>query len=246
MSRYPNTPSNSEDTLVRAEAVSYSYQGADGSVPVLRNIHLHLRRGEFAAVLGASGSGKSTLLNLVGGLEKPTSGTIHVNGLEVSRLSNREAEAYLQREVAFVFQFFNLLPTLTALENILLGLEASDRTTPSDLDRALHYLDAVGLDGKRNRYPAHLSGGEQQRVAIARALAKDAPLILADEPTGSLDENTADTIMNLFVRVQRESKATLLLITHDPGVSSRADRVLRLTNGCFTASEATEAARATS
>ena len=217
--------------LVQMRRVNYAYPGATGPVPVLHDVSLGIAQGEFVAVLGASGSGKTTLLNLLGGLDKPTSGVISVDDRDITRCSERELERYRQHTVGFVFQFFNLLPSLTAIENVRLGLEAMEPAPRDSEERAARLLRAVGLAGKEARFPNQLSGGEQQRVAIARALAKSAPLILADEPTGNLDEDTAVEVMNLFQRVVREERATLLLITHDPGVAKRADRVLLLNRG---------------
>jgi putative ABC transport system ATP-binding protein len=216
---------------IEVNNVSYSYTGPDGPVPVLRNVSLSARKGEFLSVLGPSGGGKSTLLNLLGGLEKPVDGEILVNGHNLARQSCRELERYRQTQVSFIFQFFNLLPTLTALENVLLATEAME-LPPMDADaRAHRFLAAVGLQDKINRFPSQLSGGEQQRVAIARALTRGAPLILADEPTGNLDEETAAQVMDLIVNVQRESGATLVLITHDLAVASRAARAVQLVKG---------------
>jgi putative ABC transport system ATP-binding protein len=217
--------------LVEVRAASYAYSGLDGPVPVLQSVSLAIRRGELIAVLGASGSGKTTLLNLIGGLERPVTGEIRVNGRNIAELSGRKLEQYRQHEVGFVFQFFNLLPTLTALENVRLGLEAMEPVPRDSESRSRRMLKAVGLDGKEDRFPGQLSGGEQQRVAIARALAKGAPLILADEPTGNLDEDTAAGIMDLFEEMVRVEGVTLLLITHDVEIARRTDRVLRLTRG---------------
>ncbi len=222
---------SSEPALLELESLSHSYPGPDGRVPVLSELNLRVRRGEFVAVLGKSGSGKSTLLNLVGGLEKPTSGVLRVEGRDIAGLSPSALETYRQTSVAFIFQFFNLLPALTAKENVLLALEAMDKPPADALERACGYLESVGLGAKMDRFPAQLSGGEQQRVAIARALVRRAPLILADEPTGNLDEDTAAQVMDLLAQVQRQSGATVLLITHDDKVAARADRVLRFSHG---------------
>lgn len=217
--------------LIEIKNLNYSYAGPSGSVPVLRDVSLSIQKGEFISILGPSGGGKSTFLNLIGGLEKVNSGKILVNGNDISMLSATELDHYRQTEVSFVFQFFNLLPTLTAYENVLLAMEAMDHPPVDAQDRASMFLINVGLEGKLDRFPSQLSGGEQQRVAIARALAKGAPLILADEPTGNLDEVTATQVIDLIVKVQRESGATLLLITHDMSVATRANRIVQLVKG---------------
>jgi putative ABC transport system ATP-binding protein len=227
----PLSARTSGSVIVAASAVSHSYRSPIGPVPVLNQIDLTVTAGEFVAILGPSGSGKSTLLNLIGGLENPSHGTIRVCGQDVSALSAAAMERYRQHTVAFVFQFFNLLPSLTALENVMLGLEAMEPSPPDPSRTARRHLDLVGLSDKVDRYPAHLSGGEQQRVAVARALAKRVPLILADEPTGNLDEDTAAEVMGLFARIRGESGAAIILITHDPVVAAGADRRLRLVKG---------------
>lgn len=192
---------------------------------------MQVEKGEFIAILGTSGSGKSTLLNLLGGLERPQQGQVWVGGQNLGKLTERQAETFRQTQVAFVFQFFNLLPTLTALENVLLGMEAMDNPPKDAVRRAKEVLAGVGLGNKFDRLPSQLSGGEQQRVAISRALAKRAPLILADEPTGNLDEETAGNVMELFVSMQKESESALVLITHDSSLAQRADRIVELVKG---------------
>lgn len=230
-------------SLVHVEGLSYSYSGADGPVSVLREVNIQIEQGEFVAILGASGSGKSTLLNLLGGLEKPKQGQVWVGGHNLASLTDRKAELFRQTQVAFIFQFFNLLPTLSALENVLLGMEAMDDAPKDAARRANEVLAGVGLGSKLDRIPSQLSGGEQQRVAIARALAKRAPLILADEPTGNLDEETANSVMNLLVKMQRESNSALILITHDSSVAQRADRVVELVKGQLRATTTQQEAR---
>jgi ABC-type lipoprotein export system ATPase subunit len=217
--------------LLEVKALSHSYSGPNGRVPVLTELDLQVRRGEFVAVLGKSGCGKSTLLNLIGGLEKPDSGEIRVAGQDITLLSRLALEVYRQRSVSFIFQFYNLLPALTARENVMLALEAAGEPSPDALARVIRELESVGLGDKMDNFPSQLSGGEQQRVAIARALVRQAPLILADEPTGNLDEDTSAQILELLVNVQRKSGTTLLLITHDDKVAARADRLLRLSRG---------------
>ena len=221
--------------VVRSRGLGYSYEGANGPVNVLDGVDFDVQAGEFLAILGPSGSGKSSFLNLIGGIEKPTSGEIWVAGHNLATCTRAEMEAYRQTQVAFVFQFFNLLPTLTAFENVLLGVEAMAEPPVDRHARVSEVLASVGLANKAHRLPSQLSGGEQQRVAVARALAKRAPIILADEPTGNLDEATAAEVVELFVRVQAEYGSTLILITHDSAIARRAGRTLRLHRGNFTA-----------
>lgn len=217
--------------LIQVEGLHYRYNGSDGPVDVLKNISLQVQKGEFLSILGPSGGGKSTLLNLLGALDRPTEGRVCVDGKDLTAMDARALERYRQTDVAFIFQFFNLLPTLTAFENVLLAMEAMENPPQDAHERACRFLSRVGLAEKMNRFPSQLSGGEQQRVAIARALSKGAPLILADEPTGNLDEETADAVMDLIVEAQRESGATLLLITHDLSVARRAGRTVELVKG---------------
>jgi len=223
------------DLVVDIAALSHSYATNETETQVLASVDLQIRPREFVAILGSSGSGKSTLLNLIGGLDHPQSGRMTVCGTDLMAIGAPALERFRQAQVAFVFQFFNLLASLTAVENVELALEAMT-PRPSDIRaRAMARLDDVGLGGKAHRFPAQLSGGEQQRVAIARALVRDVPLILADEPTGNLDEATAAQVMALFETVQAASGAALLLITHDPAIAARADRVVHLVNGRFAA-----------
>ncbi len=232
--RHSGRPS-ATDLVVDIAALSHSYATNETETQVLASVDLQIRPREFVAILGSSGSGKSTLLNLIGGLDHPQSGRMTVCGTDLMAIGAPALERFRQSQVAFVFQFFNLLASLTAVENVELALEAMT-PRPSDIRaRAMARLDDVGLGGKAHRFPAQLSGGEQQRVAIARALVRDVPLILADEPTGNLDEATAAQVMALFETVQAASGAALLLITHDPAIAARADRVVHLVNGRFAA-----------
>ncbi len=196
--------------------------------PALRGASLRVRAGEVVALLGRSGSGKTTLLNVLAGLDRPDRGRVRVAGQDLGSLGERGRTRLRRERVGFVFQFFNLLPTLTARENVLLVLELCGRPDPS---RAQQALEAVGLADKADRYPAELSGGEQQRVAIARALVKGPDLILADEPTGNLDTRTGDGVLALLVGAARERGAAVLMATHSPRAARAADRVLRIADG---------------
>ncbi len=206
-----------------------TYPGAGGEASIaLRGLSLSVEAGEVIALYGKSGSGKSTLFNLLAGLDAPTRGRVEVEGRDLAGLTERERTEFRRRRLGFVFQFFNLLPTLTAFENVYLALELADRREPDVARRALEEVD---LAGKEQRFPHELSGGEQQRVAIARALVKHPAIVLADEPTGNLDTATGDQVLDLLASRCRETGATLLMATHSPRTSRVADRVLRIRDG---------------
>jgi putative ABC transport system ATP-binding protein len=221
------------DAYVVAESLSASYGEGDLRVPVLRDASFSIERGSVTAIVGASGSGKTTLLSLIGGLDAPEAGRLLVDGTDLGALSRSALGRYRRERVGFVFQFFHLLPSLTARENVEAGLDPlrlPRRTVRSKTDDA---LDRVGLLGKADRFPHELSGGEQQRVAVARAWAKDPPLLLADEPTGNLDEESGGQVLDLLFgrgsggRGAAEGRTTVV-VTHDADVAARADRSLRL------------------
>ena len=199
-------------------------------VEILRSVSFSIRRGEFVALLGPSGSGKSTLLGIVAGLDQPNRGAIRVEGLDITNMGEGELAQVRNRKIGMVFQAFNLIPTLTAQENVELPLSVgSHRGATSSRARAL--LDVVGLSHRRNHRPPQLSGGEQQRVAIARAMATDPAIVIADEPTGNLDGATGQEVLDLMEVLREVSGTTFLVATHDLGVASRADRQLRLVDG---------------
>lgn len=220
-----------DEPLIRLDRVSKAYEEAGRSRVVLHAVSIELARGELVVLLGKSGSGKSTLLNLVSGIDVPTSGEVWVEGRSLTRLSERERTLFRRRSVGFVFQFFNLVPTLTVLENVLLPLELNGRSGPQALECARAMLDAVGLGDRGASYPDRLSGGEQQRVAIARALVHDPALVLADEPTGNLDAETGQQVLALLDRLTRQAGKTMIMVTHSPEVVGMADRVLRVREG---------------
>jgi putative ABC transport system ATP-binding protein len=200
-------------------------------VHILRDVSLHIGRGEAVALLGPSGSGKSTLLMVMTGLEQPDSGAVVVAGQDLRRLDEDALARFRGRHVGIVFQAFHLIPTMTALENVATPLELAGVGARAALERAARELAAVGLAQRIHHYPAELSGGEQQRVALARALAPDPTIIVADEPTGNLDETTGREIIELLFRGHRERGTTLVLVTHDSELAARCDRVLRMHSG---------------
>ncbi len=198
---------------------------------VLQNAHAEFQHGEMTAIIGKSGSGKSTLLNLISGIDAPDSGQIWVDGRDLASLPERERTLFRRAHIGFIFQFFNLIPTLTVGENISLPLELNRFPRAQAQKKAKDILDSVGLVDRWATFPEKLSGGEQQRVALARALVHDPLLILADEPTGNLDEETGAQVMSLLAKLTREQDRTLLMVTHSAEAASYADRVLHLTHG---------------
>jgi len=212
--------------LVRLEDVGKTYHMGELDVQVVRHVSLEIYAGELLVMVGPSGSGKSTLLNILGGLDRPSAGRVWFRDLELSACSRRELTRFRREAVGFVFQFYNLVPNLTARENVLVSTEIS--STPMDVDRA---LALVGLTDRADHFPAQLSGGEQQRVAIARAVAKNPELLLCDEPTGALDYETGKRILRLLADLRQQLGTTVLLITHNAAIAHMADRVVRLRSG---------------
>jgi lipoprotein-releasing system ATP-binding protein len=219
-------------TIIELDDIRKQY-GSNGIVTdVLHGIGMALQRGEFTALIGPSGSGKSTLLNIIGLLERPTGGSLRMQGRETGTLPETELTLLRGRSIGFVFQFHHLIPSFTALENVMMPLMlAEGRPTPAQRERAADLLARVGLADRLDFKPGKLSGGQQQRVAIARALATNPPLILADEPTGNLDTVAADEIFKLLYEVNRESGTTFLIVTHDPRLAKRCSRVIELVDG---------------
>lgn len=220
-----------EPALVRLDRVSKAYAEAGRKRTVLHEVSMEFARGELVVLLGKSGSGKSTLLNLVSGIDLPTGGEVWVEGRPLTRLSERERTLFRRRSVGFVFQFFNLVPTLSVLENVLLPLELNGIAGAAAHRAAEAMLANVGLADRGGSYPDRLSGGEQQRIAIARALVHDPALVLADEPTGNLDAETGRQVLDLLDRLTRQAGKTMIMVTHSPEVVGVADRVLRVREG---------------
>ena len=221
--------------MISIRQVTKTYETPAGKFPALRAVSLDVRAGEFVAVVGKSGSGKSTLLNLVGGIDQPTSGTVSVRGTAIERMSERRLSAWRGRNVGFVFQFFQLLPTLTAAENVMLPMDFC-RTYPTRerRPRALDLLGRVGVRDQADKLPSSLSGGQQQRAAIARALANSPPVVLADEPTGNLDSATARDVLELFRRMATAG-TTVVIATHERDIAHLIDRTVEMADGCIIA-----------
>lgn len=217
------------DFLLRAESLTKKVTSPEGELTILDDVSLHIAPGESAAVVGPSGAGKTTLLSLLAGLDEPSSGQVWLNGVELTSLDEDGRASLRNREVGFVFQSFHLLPSLTAIENVLLPLELS--ATPNARERAREALVEVGLDHRLLHYPRQLSGGEKQRVAIARAFVTAPSLLFADEPTGNLDNKTGGRILNLLFDLNAAARTTLVLVTHDLEAANRCDRLLELASG---------------
>jgi putative ABC transport system ATP-binding protein len=214
--------------MIQLQNITKVYPMGNRELTVLRGINLHVERGEMVAIMGPSGSGKTTILNLIGCLDTPTSGSYYLEGKEVNRLSSGELAKVRGQKIGFVFQTFNLLPRLSALGNVQLGLRFAGGADP---ERAMQALAKVGLSDRANHRPNELSGGEQQRVAIARALAKSPPLILADEPTGNLDSRAGEEVISILTSLRAEQGGTLIMVTHDSNLAHHCQRIIHLKDG---------------
>ncbi|HOB61417.1 MAG TPA: ABC transporter ATP-binding protein [Candidatus Competibacteraceae bacterium] len=219
------------DPFIAIRGLHKRYAEGDELRTIFADLNLDIARGSFVALLGQSGSGKSTLLNLLGGIDLPDAGYIRIDGQPLTELSETARTHFRRRQIGFVFQFFNLIPTLTVVENLLLPLELNGLATVAQRDQALALLDQVGLGQRRDSFPERLSGGEQQRLAIARALVHGPALLLADEPTGNLDAATGAHILELLLSLHRRAGTTIVMVTHSRDVAARADRVLVLDAG---------------
>lgn len=228
---------DSPAALVHILDLSKSYRRGDQSIQVLNHISLDVRAGEFLALMGPSGSGKTTLLNLIAGIDHPDRGTLEVGGVRINELNESDLNTWRAAHVGFVFQFYNLIPVITALENVQLPLLLTSLSRSQRIEHAMIALDAVGLTDRQSHYPAQLSGGQQQRVAIARALVTDPLLVVADEPTGDLDKKSATDILNLLVDLNESFAKTIIMVTHDPRAARRSKRILHLDKGMLADSE---------
>ena len=219
--------------LIEVRDVSKSYRRDALEIPVLDAVSISVPEGDFLGLMGPSGSGKSTLLNLLAGIDRPSRGTIRVGDTDITRLSDRELASWRARNIGFIFQLYNLIPVLTAFENVELPLLLTSLTKKQRRDHALTVLNIVGLRERGDHYPRQLSGGQEQRVAIARAIVTDPKVLLADEPTGDLDAKSAGEVLTLLERLNTEFKKTIVLVTHDPHAAERTRRVLHLEKGTF-------------
>ena len=219
--------------MIRVEGLRKSIRNGSRTVDILKGLDFAVPQGQFAAIMGASGSGKSTLLGLLAGLDMPSSGDVRLNGIAISYLPEDKLAQVRGKTIGFVFQSYQLIPTLTALENVLLPYELNveGNDTKAGQARARELLASVGLGDRFGHYPVQLSGGEQQRVALARAFVLDPPIVLADEPTGNLDSTNGEQVLKLLTERRREGNTTLVLVTHDPQIAARADRRIHLRDG---------------
>jgi len=225
----------SSKPLPVVEAIDVKKTYMLGKVPVeaLRGVNFKVETGDFVSILGPSGSGKSTMLNLIGGLDKPTSGTLRIDGVDISTLNDNQL-ADLRRRIGFVFQFFNLIPRLTARDNVELSMSIADMGKAERRKRAMELLETVGLKDRINHKPAELSGGQQQRVAIARALANNPKFLLLDEPTGNIDSKTASEIVGLLRRLNKEQGVSIIMVTHDQHLAREARKTVQMFDGEIT------------
>lgn len=226
-----HAPESKVANLIDMRGVTKAYETSAGSFTALKNIDLQIEAGDFTAIVGKSGSGKSTMLNMLTGIDRPTSGEVGINGMALSSLTEDQIAAWRGRNIGVVFQFFQLMPTLTVIENVMMPMDfCKVYATHERRPRALALLKQVGVADQADKFPAKLSGGQQQRVAIARALANDPPILVADEPTGNLDSHTADDVLTLFQEFAGNGK-TVVMVTHERDVASWVSRVVRLADG---------------
>ncbi len=224
-------PTRDDAAFIEISNLYKTYSQGSTLTPVLREVSMSFVRGSFSAIVGPSGCGKTTLLSVLGALDKADSGRVLVDGLDLVQASSRELTEYRRRSIGFVFQFYNLLPSLTAVENIEAGLEFLPMKARDRRARAMEYLARVGMAELAHRFPAQLSGGQQQRVAVARVLAREPKVLLADEPTGNLDEESGERIFECMRTLQRESGVTCIMVTHDQELAARVDEVVRMRDG---------------
>ena len=232
-------PAATDSPAVEAREVVRRFGEGDYAVDAIRGVSLEVPRGQFTAIMGPSGSGKSTLMHILAGLDQPTSGTVEIGGQDITAMNDKELTLLRRRQIGFVFQAFNLVPTLTAHENIVLPLAIAGRKTDSSWVEAV--IGRVGLDDRRNHRPAELSGGQQQRVAVARALVSEPAVLFADEPTGNLDSQSGAEVLELLGEAAGEFGQTIVMVTHDPRAAAAADRVVNLVDGRVASDEAVAA-----
>jgi putative ABC transport system ATP-binding protein len=230
--------------LIETQDITKTYSLGDIALTVLHNVSLRIDKGEFISIMGPSGSGKSTFMNIIGCLDKPTSGRYLLEGIDVAHMNRDELAAIRNKKIGFVFQGFNLLPRTSAIENVELPLLYNGLSQKERTGLATAALAKVGLSGRENHHPNQLSGGQQQRVAIARALVNNTPLILADEPTGNLDTKTSAEIMDLFVRLNAESDITVIVVTHEQDIAAYSRRIIRFLDGRVVGDEVTKSGSA--
>ena len=216
-------------TILKARQIKKYYGKNENLTKALDGVDLNINQGEFVAIIGASGSGKSTLLNMIGGLDNPTSGEVQIGGKEIGNMNADELTVFRRRNIGFIFQNYNLIPVLNVLENITLPIELDGKSP--DESFITEIIDILGLKEKIYKMPSQLSGGQQQRVAIARALASKPSIILADEPTGNLDSVTSEEVLDLMKKMSEQFYQTIVMITHDPNIASKADRTIKISDG---------------
>jgi putative ABC transport system ATP-binding protein len=221
----------SSEAVIQVENLEKTYQLGKVLIPALRGVSFVVDKGEFTVVMGPSGSGKTTLLNLIGAIDKPTGGRVFIDGRDITTLSERELTKLRRHKIGFIFQFYNLIPALTSVENVELPMLTAGMPRKEASKRALYLLEAVGLKERAEHLPDELSGGEQQRIAIARALANKPTVILADEPTGDLDTKTGMEVVRVLYDAAKEQSATVIVVTHDPLIAEKADRLIHMRDG---------------
>jgi putative ABC transport system ATP-binding protein len=227
----------SHDSIIQVEDVVKTYASGDVQVQALRGVSLAVKRGEMVAIMGQSGCGKTTLLNCISGLDVFDSGTVRISGVDLATLNDKKKTSYRAHNMGFIFQTYNLLPVLSAVENVELPLVVSGANARQARDLAIQAMERVGLADKANQRPSQLSGGQRQRVTIARALVNDPAIVWADEPTGALDSRTADEIMDLMEQLNAEKGQTFVIVTHDAGVGRRCDRLVTMSDGLISGEE---------
>jgi len=228
---------NGYDKIIEVKEVIKNFKVGDGEVTILKGISFDVKPGEFVSIVGPSGNGKSTLLNMITGIDRPSDGQVIVTGREVHKMSENKLASWRGEHVGIIFQFFQMLPALSLLQNVILPMDFANKYSPKERrERALHLLETVDLADQAEKLPSMVSGGQQQRAAIARALANDPPLLVADEPTGNLDTRTASDVFDLFSQLVSQGK-TMIMVTHDKELAKRVPRVVEITNGKITRDE---------